>query len=431
MNNTNIKEEITEIEFTNQFDDAFDILENTSRNLFITGKAGTGKTTFLDYFRNNTKKNVVVVAPTGISAINVKGQTIHSFFRFKPRFIETETISRARKDLRKLYNKIDILIIDEISMVRADLFDAIERFLMINGKFSGEAFGGCQICIIGDMFQLPPVLTDNEKDIFYSEYNSPYFFSANAFNRQDFSFIEFDKIFRQSEQKFINLLNQIRDGSLEADSLQEINTRVDNLEDKEDSIILCATNKVADNVNDYRLSQIDSPAFEFNSVATGDFENSTQLPAPSILTLKVEAQVMFLRNDKDKRWVNGSLGIITKLSEKSAFVQIDDNEYEIENDQWELIKYEYDEKTDKVAEVVRGTFKQLPLQLAWAITIHKSQSKTFDKVIVDLGYGAFASGQTYVALSRCRTFEGLKLRRSIKSTDVITDRTVVEFLKGF
>ncbi len=421
----------SEIELTSQFDEAFDILENTEQNLFITGKAGTGKTTFLDYFRNNTEKNVVVVAPTGISAINVKGQTIHSFFRFKPRFLDVQTIGRARKDLRKLYNKIDILIIDEISMVRADMFDAIERFLMINGKDSGLPFGGVQICIIGDLFQLPPVLTHNEKDLFYSEYNSPYFFSANSFNKKDFTFIEFDKIFRQSERNFINLLNKIRDGSLDHQSLTEINARVDNSQVSDDTIILCATNKVADNVNEYRLKQIDKPAFEFDSVATGDFKVSTQLPAPSLLTLKVGTQVMFLRNDKDKRWVNGSIGTITKLDKKTVHVLANGEEYEIVPDQWDMIKYEYDEEKDKVSEVVKGTFKQLPLQLAWAITIHKSQSKTFDKVVVDLGYGAFASGQTYVALSRCRTFEGLTLRKPIKAGDVIIDKTVVDFLNNY
>lgn len=420
-----------EIEVTDQFDAAFDILENSSDNLFITGKAGTGKTTFLDHFRNNTTKNVVVVAPTGIAAINVKGQTIHSFFRFKPRFIETSTIGRARKDLRKLYNNIDILIIDEISMVRADLFDAIEMFLRINGKNPNLPFGGCQICIIGDLFQLPPVLTYNEKEIFYNEYESPFFFGAHSFAKEDFEFIEFDRIFRQSEQKFIQILNKIRDNSLDQDSLELINERAIAPEEDDDAIILSATNRIADVINEQRLNRLAQSEFEFTAKATGGFEKTTQLPAPSKLSLKEGAQVMFLRNDKDKRWANGTIGRVSRISLKAVHVVVGHKEYEISKETWELIKYEYDEAKDEIKEVVKGEFKQLPLQLAWAITIHKSQSKTFDKVTVDLGSGAFASGQAYVALSRCRTFEGLHLKTPLRMSDIINDSKVHKFLDEY
>lgn len=431
MTLSNLRKKEVEITVTDQFQEAFDLLENTSKNLFITGKAGTGKTTFLEHFRKNTKKKIAVVAPTGIAAINVRGQTIHSFFRFKPRFIDTSTIGKARKDLRKLYNKLDVLVIDEISMVRADLFDAIEAFMKINGKDPNKPFGGCQICIIGDLFQLPPVLTQEENDIFYDRYDNPFFFGAKSFQKEDFSFIEFTKIFRQSEQVFINLLNKIRDNSLDKEALELINQRVDSCRDQDDAIILSSTNRIADIINQQRLDKIKLPEYEFKAEVTGEFEQASQVPAPTELVLKEGAQVMFLKNDLSKRWVNGTIGKVSRISGNSIFVIVDENEFEVPQDKWELIKYEYSEEKGEIAEVVKGSFKQFPLQLAWAITIHKSQSKTFDKVIVDLGNGAFASGQAYVALSRCRTFNGLKLTRPLKTSDIICDNSITEFLKGF
>ncbi|HCR86180.1 MAG TPA: hypothetical protein DIV86_05825, partial [Alphaproteobacteria bacterium] len=244
-------------------------------------------------------------------------------------------------------------------------------------------------------------------------------------------FKEFTKIFRQSEQKFINLLNQIRDNSLDAEGFNLINQRVDKAKDQEDAIILCATNNVADYINQQRLDKINKPEYVYIAEATGEFELAKQLPAPSELVLKEGAQVMFVKNDLDKRWVNGTIGKVSKITDEALFVTVEDNVFELKQEMWEIIKYEYSEEKGRVVEVVKGTFKQIPLQLAWAITIHKSQSKTFDKVIVDLGSGAFASGQAYVALSRCRTFEGLKLRRPLRQSDIICDKTIARFLKGF
>jgi ATP-dependent DNA helicase PIF1 len=421
------------VQITEEFDDAFDILENTFSNLFITGKAGTGKTTFLNYFRTHTQKNVVVVAPTGIAAINIKGQTIHSFFRFKPGFIDINSIGKARADLRKIYNSIDILIIDEISMVRADLFDAIATFLNINGKYPGDAFGGCQICIIGDLFQLPPIVSNQDRQLFYDAYNTPYFYGAHSYVKDSFSFIEFSKIFRQSEEEFITLLNQVRDNSLDQDSLNFINHRCMLPADNEnnDAITLTSTNKVADDLNQFKLQQIKNPESHYVAKATGDFKTMTQLPAISKLTLKLGAQVMFIKNDKDKRWVNGTVGIVTKLDKKSVFVNAGGIEYDVPQETWELIKFEYNEKSDKIIEVEKGTYKQLPLQLAWAITIHKSQGKTFNNVTIDFGNGAFAPGQAYVALSRARNLNGLKLKRPLRQSDIINNRDATLFLREY
>lgn len=421
------------IKITEEFDDAFDILENTNSNLFITGKAGTGKTTFLNHFRTNTEKNVVVVAPTGIAAINIKGQTIHSFFRFKPGFIEIDRIGKARGDLRKLYNSVDILIIDEISMVRADLFDAIATFLNINGKYPGEPFGGVQICIIGDLFQLPPIVNGKDAELFYSCYDTPYFYGANSFFKEDFCFIEFDKIFRQSEEEFITLLNQVRDNTLDTSSLNFLNQRCSGYadEDNDDAITLTSTNKIADSLNQHKLQQIKEPEFRFSGEATGDFKTMLQLPAISNLTLKLGAQVMFIKNDKDKRWVNGTVGTITKLNKKTIFVNADGITYEVPQEKWELIKFEHDKETDKIKEVTKGTYKQFPLQLAWAITIHKSQGKTFTKATIDFGYGAFAPGQAYVALSRCRSLDGLRLKKPLRQSDIITNNSATAFLRQY
>jgi ATP-dependent DNA helicase PIF1 len=420
-----------DIEITDEFEDVFNILENTNQHVFLSGKAGTGKSTFLQYFRQNTNKNHVVLAPTGVSAINVSGQTIHSFFKFKPWFTPNE-LPKMRANQLKIYRAIDIIIIDEISMVRADIFDQIELFMRRYGKVRGAPFGGCQICVIGDMYQLPPVVSNQDATVYYDFYETPYFFSSQAFQTEAGQFvnISFTKIFRQSEADFINILNKIRDGALTHSELEWFNEQCSQPKDIEEiqPIILTATNYLAERTNQARLRALAGEPYRYQGVAKGSFEkDQSKLPAAYELELKIGAQVMFLRNDPDKRWVNGTIGIISRLTAKSIFVMLDDIEVKIEQEKWESIKYEYNEAEDKLDEQVVGSFKQYPLQLAWAVTIHKSQGKTFDHVEIDLGRGAFAFGQTYVALSRCRNLSGIYLRSPIKLSDIQVDDRVIEF----
>ncbi|MBT4922103.1 MAG: AAA family ATPase [Rickettsiales bacterium] len=423
---------MVDIEITDEFEDVFNILENTSQHVFLSGKAGTGKSTFLEYFRKNTEKNVVVVAPTGVAAINVSGQTIHSFFKFKPWFTEPGTLPKIRADQRKIYRAIDILVIDEISMVRADLFDQIELFMRRFGKVSGAPFGGCQICIIGDMYQLPPIVTRQDSEVFYDYYETPYFFSSKTYQVEARQFVNINltKIFRQSEGEFIDVLNKIRDGQLSSNELSWFNQKCGMREMSEDSnpIILTATNYLADRTNQARLKSLPGEVFTYKGKAKGSFEkDEKRLPAALDLELKVGAQVMFLRNDTDKRWANGSIGIVSKLTAKIISIDIGGREVKLEKEKWESIRYEFDEAQDKLVEEVIGSYEQYPLQLAWAVTIHKSQGQTFDDVIIDLGLGAFAFGQTYVALSRCRNLNGIYLKAPMKLTDIKVDERVVDF----
>ncbi|MBT4989996.1 MAG: AAA family ATPase [Rickettsiales bacterium] len=421
-----------DIEITDEFEDVFNILENTNQHVFLSGKAGTGKSTFLEYFRKNTEKNVVVVAPTGVAAINVSGQTIHSFFKFKPWFVEPGTLPKMRSDQLKIYRAIDILIIDEISMVRADLFDQIELFMRRYGRVRGSAFGGCQICIIGDMYQLPPIVTNEDAKFFYDYYETPYFFSSKAYQTEAGQFVNITltKIFRQSEGEFINILNKIRDGQLDYDDLSWFNQKcaIRDINKEIHPIILTATNYLADRTNQARLRDLPGEVYSYKGKAKGSFEkDKKRLPVSLDLELKVGAQVMFLRNDTDKRWVNGTIGVVSKLTAKVIYVMIDDTEVKLEKEKWESIRYEFDEKKDKLVEDIVGSYEQYPLQLAWAVTIHKSQGQTFDNVIIDLGSGAFAFGQTYVALSRCRHLDGIHLKVPMKLTDIKVDERVVDF----
>jgi len=418
------------ITLTDEYKTAYELLEHSDAHVFLTGKAGTGKSTFLDYFRKNTDKNIAVVAPTGVAAINVKGQTIHSFFGFRPSFMDPDAPRHARKDLRKLYKALDILVIDEISMVRADMMDAICTFLTMNGKHQGLPLGGIQLCIIGDLYQLPPVLTHHEKDVFFRYYPSPYFFEARGFSEVHFQFIELTHIFRQSDPAFIRFLNHLRENTLTEHMLNWFNAHHCTANaDTSDAIILTTTNKVADYNNMNKLDALSAPSQSYEGQAKGSFaKENEKLPAPIDLELKLGAHVMFLKNDKDKRWANGTIGEVTKLSGKKITVSVEGNDYEVERQTWEAIRYEYDKETEQVAEVVVGSYEQFPLQLAWAITIHKSQGKTFDNVVINLGNGAFAKGQAYVALSRCRSLSGVKLVYPLKASDIRVDEDIVSFM---
>lgn len=419
------------IELSSDFNYVLNKIENTKESVFVTGRAGTGKSTLLQIFRNTTEKNVVVLAPTGVAALNVKGQTIHSFFGFPPKLLDPSQI-RKRKN-RALFKKIEVLIIDEISMVRADLLDNIDHAMRIN-RGSYEPFGGVQVVFFGDLFQLPPVVSsDIEAQIFTTKYTTPFFFSAKVI-KQGFEFetIELQKVYRQESKSFLKLLDAIRLNRLDYDDFQMLNARYTSINHTGSNIItLTATNHKAQAINQKKLAEIEAEETIYLSKTTGEYGNN-YLPADECLRLKVHAQVMFVRNDPDKQFVNGTLGVVQELSPSAIKVRIDDSDgirtIELAPAKWEMIRYEIDEKdAEKIAAKTIGTFEQFPIKLAWAITIHKSQGKTFDHVIIDLGRGAFEHGQTYVALSRCRTLEGIFLKQPVKQKDIIIDEKIVEY----
>ncbi|MBK9254390.1 MAG: AAA family ATPase [Saprospiraceae bacterium] len=419
------------LSLSTEFKDVLDQMEYTADHLFITGRAGTGKSTLLQVFRNSTKKRVAVLAPTGIAALNVKGQTIHSFFGFPPRLINKNEIEKRRNN--KMYKNIDLIIIDEVSMVRADIIDNIDIFLRINREIN-YPFGGVQMIFFGDLFQLPPVVASPfEREYFRTSYETPYFFSAKIIKELNLRMIELSHVYRQEEKSFIQLLDSIRLNNMDFDDLMYLNERYMPLpEDDEYFITLCSRNDIATKINDSELNAIEYPAFHFQANVMGEF-NPQLYPTEFNLILKEGAQVMFVKNDPQKQFVNGTIGIIAELHQDKIMVRIlDDNSIEkiieTEKQEWEILKYEQDkDKPNHIASKVVGTFKQYPIKLAWAITIHKSQGKTFDRVIIDMGSGAFESGQTYVALSRCRTIEGIVLKQALRPRDIIVDERISEY----
>jgi ATP-dependent DNA helicase PIF1 len=416
---------------------ALDALEKTDANLFITGRAGTGKSTLLQLFRNTTRKKIAVLAPTGVAALNVQGQTIHSFFGFPPRIVTPSEANRrvTRKDLLRIYKNLQVLVIDEISMVRADLLDAMDKFLRVNRE-NMRPFGGVQVVFFGDLFQLPPVVTRDpiEAAYFSDFYDSAYFFSAKIFQDADFQMEmhELKKVFRQESRHFLRLLEGVRINQVDYDDLDDLNERYDpNFVATEGYITLCARNATADRINQRELSLLQASEHEFLAEVQGSFD-PTLFPAEMALRLRTGAQVMFVRNDQEERqFVNGTIGKITLLTPDTIVVEVEEaggkkRRIEVQKSEWEIIRYRGAASGGIETEVV-GSFIQYPLKLAWAITIHKSQGKTFDKVLIDLGGGAFEHGQLYVALSRCRTLEGIALRQRIRPQDVITDERVVDF----
>ena len=426
----------TPLILSQEFKDVLDELESTRDHYFITGRAGTGKSTLLQIFRNTSRKRIAVLAPTGIAALNVRGQTIHSFFGFPPRMLNREDITVRRN--RSLFQKVDTIIIDEISMVRADMLDNINYFLQINREVY-EPFGGVQMIFFGDLFQLPPVLAGQfEQHYFRTHYESPYFFSSKVWEQEDAHFIkiELNKVYRQEERRFVRLLDSIRTATMDYDDLEDINERhVPIPEDMEYTITLTSINKVADQLNQNRLAAIDAVPNVYSASIVGEFAPKL-FPADAHLTIKAGAQIMFVKNDPQRRFVNGSIGRVEECTRDQIIVSVPDSEgkiqvFELERLEWEVLKYHLDEKDkNNIQTKVVGTYKQYPIRLAWAITIHKSQGKTFDSVIIDLGRGAFASGQTYVALSRCRTMEGIYLRKAIQPRDIMVDPVIVEFYES-
>ena len=425
------------LELSADFKYALDLIEKQGSNLFVTGRAGTGKSTLLKLFRRSTRSKIAVVAPTGIAALNVGGQTIHSFFGFPPKPLGREDIKKRRN--RRLYKNLDILVIDEISMVRADLLDNIDWFLRIN-RDNHAPFGGVQVVFFGDLFQLPPVVASGAEAMrFQLEYASPYFFSAHLFEETGFELelMELRKVYRQDNRNFLRLLESVRLNRLDWDDLEDLNARyLPSFEPEDYYITLSARNATVNRINQHELDRIPLEERTYLANITGNF-NPKLYPTDAAMRLKLSAQVMFIKNDPDKRFVNGTIGKVVKLEAESVTVQIQDEQgqevpIKVAPMEWEIVKYKPGEKdpTDIETEIL-GTFSQLPLKLAWAITIHKSQGKTFDKVIIDLGKGAFEHGQTYVALSRCRSLEGIVLKKRLRPQDVLTDERVVQFYETY
>jgi hypothetical protein len=514
------KEFWTSFKLSEESEGVIHTLEHTHENVFITGRAGTGKSTLLNYFRHTSKKNIVVVAPTGVAALNVKGQTIHSFFKFKIG-VTLHDIKKVTGEVdQRMYKKIDTLVIDEVSMVRADLFDCIDAFMRVNGKDSKKPFGGVQVVVIGDLYQLPPVVGPGEQYIFETKYESPYFFDSIAYRHAEFQVIELYHVYRQKDPVFIDILDKIRSGEADMQHIEYVNRvcleidgkkgklhteesvisdslyvtdegvpvnqseedsvepashgiskiksghtkksvsgthttrqadilhelqhelnikgvsigahifsgKVDVTQDQVYTVHLVTTNALADSVNSKKLNELNTPSKTYTGVLAGKFDQKNA-PAPEQLILKEGSQVMTLKNDPQGRWVNGDIGIVKKCFDSSVKVQFENGTIQdVPADSWEMIRYEYDEITDSLESEIVGTYSQIPLKLAWAVTIHKSQGKTFDKAIIDFGRGTFAHGQAYVALSRVKTLEGITLKNPLRPSDIRVDERVVNFL---
>lgn len=424
-----------EIEINSGFRHAWDVMTETRETVLITGKAGTGKSTLLRHFVKNSGRTCVVVAPTGIAAINAGGVTVHSFFGLplRPLMPADSEIKKFAKyhPKYKIMREMEVLVVDEVSMLRADIIDAIDYSLRINLN-SPFPFGGKQVVFFGDMFQLEPVIQNSEveRHLFSEIYKSHYFFHARVFEDLPLPNIELTKVYRQQDETFIHLLNSIRLGNAGEGELEELNSRY-NPEYEPDAdelaITLCTRNRMADDINDYMLSRLEGKAEEYSGKIEGDF-NLRNLPTAPKLVLKKGAQVVFIKNHSSGKYVNGTLGRITALDQMNIWVELEDGEEVVlQKETWENKVYRFDNVNRRIQSDVVGQFTQYPVKLAWAITIHKSQGLTFEKAIIDLGGGAFAHGQLYVALSRCRTLNGLYLRQLIRYPDIIVDERVIDF----
>ncbi len=427
-------------EITPEFENAWRQMEAGPSWLFITGKAGTGKSTLLNHFRKNTQKKVAVLAPTGVAALNVHGQTLHSFFGFKPDVTLKAAQECARRVRREgedeIYQELEILVIDEVSMVRADLLDCIDKFLRVVRKRRWTPFGGIRIVFIGDLYQLPPVVTPEERQLFREHYASPYFFDAKVMAKVELEIVELEKIYRQKDRRFIDLLNAVRNNTLDSEQLDWLNQRYAPDFEPEAGlyVYLTATNDRAATINSKRLAQLGGKSVTLMGSLEGNFDPKN-LPTEMNLQIKVGAQVMLVSNHPDGLWVNGSMAQVVSLpqGEKIAVtVKLEDGGLvEVYPNQWDLFRYQFDAKKKVLTTETLGTFRQYPLRLAWALTIHKSQGKTFDHVVLDTGRGLFAPGQMYVALSRCRRLEGLVLNKLIAPQEVFVDWRVAKFMTRY
>ena len=430
-----------------EFQDALNLIQYTRQSVFLTGKAGTGKSTFLRYICGHTKKKHVVLAPTGIAAINAGGSTLHSFFKlpFYPLLPDDPNFSLQRgriheffkytKPHRKLLEELELVIIDEISMVRADIIDAVDRILRVYSRNLREPFGGKQLLLVGDVFQLEPVVKGDEREILNRFYPTPYFFSARVFNQIDLVSIELQTVYRQTDKVFVSVLDHIRNNTVGAADLQLLNTRYGTqIEQSEaDMYITLATRRDnVDYINDKKLAELPGDPVTFHGEITGDFPESS-LPTSQELVLKPGAQIIFIKNDFDRRWVNGTIGIVSGFDpiEETLYVITDDGkECDVKRESWRNIRYKYNEEKKQIEEEELGTFTQYPVRLAWAITVHKSQGLTFSRVVIDFTGGVFAGGQAYVALSRT-SLEGIQLRKPISRADVFVRPEIAGFTERF
>ena len=422
--------------FDKVHDEIIDLLSDDSEQqfIFLTGAAGTGKTTLLERVKNQLSLKKMVVAPTGIAALNVGGTTINSAFRIG---FETIPLITKSKDPRfaKLLRNLELLIIDEVSMVRAPMLDAISQSLQIH-RNSEKPFGGIHVLACGDLFQLPPIIKESEERIIYEKYNSIYFFDAHSFkDMKMISYFELTESFRQEEdQRFCELLNNIRVGKDLDVTIDQINSNCfDPTLESEFFMTLTSRKKRAEELNEYKLGHIEGEEEIIKSKETGEL-NENDLPAPRELKIKVGANVMFIKNDPEGRWVNGTLGTISEcLDKKKKYIKVKINKktHKVEREAWNKVRFTYDEDSDDVLEEVISSFKQFPIKLGWAVTIHKSQGLTLESCSVDLGAGAFATGQAYVALSRCKNLSSLHLQRELKVSDALVDPDIIDFHQKF
>ena len=398
-------------------------------NVFLSGRAGTGKTTLIRKYLAEAGENAIVLAPTGIAAMNAGGQTIHSFFKFPPRLLDGNDVKRLRN--ARLVRKLETIIIDEISMVRADMLDAIDRSLQLN-RGSKKPFGGVRMVLVGDLHQLPPVVSGDEEEILLERYGNPYFFQAEAFRTGAFALVALKKVFRQSDPAFLKVLNGIRQARLDEEDVDILNDRISGrtaIEASETHVVLTPNNAAAYRINQARLASLKGDAYAFQARVEGQFEDKAH-PTENILELKRGARVMLIKTDPQGRWVNGSMGVVEGFDgDDAVYVSIDRETYRIEQAVWEKYRYELDRETDKVDRAVVGSFKQFPLRLAYAVTIHKSQGLTLPEVYIDFDHGMFAHGQAYVAFSRATTLEGLELSRALRPRDLVFDRRAFAFGK--